>query len=187
MIAATNQDLEALVDSGAFRNDLFHRLNVIAIPTPALRQRRGDIPLLVEHFLDQAASELGMESKHCSAEVLEVMQAYDWPGNVRELENVIRRLTVLAPSKTIQLGDLPQEMLRADTASEDWKTVLGDAAADRLQRGESGLMQTMGPQFESVLIRAALTQSRGHKQKAAELLGWGRNTLTRKLRLLSLD
>ena len=187
VIAATNQDLEALVDSGEFRNDLFHRLNVIAIQTPALRQRRGDIPLLIDHFLEQAAAEQGVETKKCSVEVLKVMQAYDWPGNVRELENVVRRFTVLAPSNTIHLGDLPQEMLRQSPASEDWKSLLGEAASDRLQGGDSGLMQSLGPQFESVLIQVALAQCRGHKQKAAELLGWGRNTLTRKLRMLNLD
>ncbi len=187
VIAATNQNLESLVASGAFRNDLFHRLNVIAIHTPTLRERRSDIPMLVNHFLQQTAAELGGELKQCSAEVFEIMQAYDWPGNVRELENVVRRLTVLAPSKTIQPADLPAEMLQADSRSEDWESALADTASDRLRSGESRLMQSMGARFETALIRAALAHSRGHKQKAAELLGWGRNTLTRKLRQLHLD
>ncbi len=187
VIAATNQDLEALVTTGAFRNDLFHRLNVIAIHTPPLRECRSDIPMLVTHFLRQAALELRLDVKQCSPEVLAVMQAYQWPGNVRELENMVRRLTVLAPSKVIQVADLPGEMLARETRDEGWVSALADTALDRLRGGEKRLAQSMGAQFETALIRAALTHSRGHKQKAAELLGWGRNTLTRKLRLRRLE
>ncbi len=187
VIAATNQDLEALVSTGAFRNDLFHRLNVIAIHTPPLRECRSDIPMLVTHFLRQAALELRLDVKQCSPEVLAVMQAYQWPGNVRELENMVRRLTVLAPSKVIQVADLPGEMLARETRDEGWVSALADTALDRLRGGEKRLAQSMGAQFETALIRAALTHSRGHKQKAAELLGWGRNTLTRKLRLRRLE
>ena len=187
VIAATNQDLEALVSTGAFRNDLFHRLNVIAIHTPPLRECRSDIPMLVTHFLRQAALELRLDVKQCSPEVLAVMQDYQWPGNVRELENMVRRLTVLAPSKIIQVADLPGEMLARETRDEGWVSALADTALDRLRGGEKRLAQSMGAQFETALIRAALTHSRGHKQKAAELLGWGRNTLTRKLRLRRLE
>ena len=187
VIAATNQDLEALVSTGAFRNDLFHRLNVIAIHTPPLRECRSDIPMLVTHFLRQAALELRLDVKQCSPEVLAVMQGYQWPGNVRELENMVRRLTVLAPSKVIQVADLPGEMLARETRDEGWVSALADTALDRLRGGEKRLAQSMGAQFETALIRAALTHSRGHKQKAAELLGWGRNTLTRKLRLRRLE
>ena len=187
VIAATNQDLEALVSTGAFRNDLFHRLNVIAIHTPPLRECRSDIPMLVTHFLRQTALELRLDVKQCSPEVLAVMQAYQWPGNVRELENMMRRLTVLAPSKVIQVADLPGEMLARETRDEGWVSALADTALDRLRGGEKRLAQSMGAQFETALIRAALTHSRGHKQKAAELLGWGRNTLTRKLRLRRLE
>ena len=187
VIAATNQDLEALVSTGAFRNDLFHRLNVIAIHTPPLRECRSDIPMLVTHFLRQAALELKLDVKQCSPEVLAVMQAYQWPGNVRELENMVRRLTVLAPSKVIQVADLPGEMQARETRDEGWVSALADTALDRLRGGEKRLAQSMGAQFETALIRAALTHSRGHKQKAAELLGWGRNTLTRKLRLRRLE
>ncbi|MXX16283.1 MAG: nitrogen regulation protein NR(I) [Gammaproteobacteria bacterium] len=187
VIAATNQDLEALVSTGAFRNDLFHRLNVIAIHTPPLRECRSDIPMLVTHFLRQTALELRLDVKQCSPEVLAVMQAYQWPGNVRELENMVRRLTVLAPSKVIQVADLPGEMLARETRDEGWVSALADTALDRLRGGEKRLAQSMGAQFETALIRAALTHSRGHKQKAAELLGWGRNTLTRKLRLRRLE
>ena len=187
VIAATNQDLEALVSTGAFRNDLFHRLNVIAIHTPPLRECRSDIPMLVTHFLRQVALELRLDVKQCSPEVLAVMQAYQWPGNVRELENMVRRLTVLAPSRVIQVADLPGEMLARETRDEGWVSALADTALDRLRGGEKRLAQSMGAQFETALIRAALTHSRGHKQKAAELLGWGRNTLTRKLRLRRLE
>ncbi len=187
VIAATNQDLETLVSTGAFRNDLFHRLNVIAIHTPPLRECRSDIPMLVTHFLRQAALELRLDVKQCSPEVLAVMQDYQWPGNVRELENMVRRLTVLAPSKVIQVADLPGEMLARETRDEGWVSALADTALDRLRGGEKRLAQSMGAQFETALIRAALTHSRGHKQKAAELLGWGRNTLTRKLRLRRLE
>lgn len=187
VIAATNQDLEALVSTGAFRNDLFHRLNVFAIHTPALRERRGDIPVLVTHFLRQTALELGLKAKQCSPEVLAILQSCDWPGNVRELENVIRRLTVLAPGRVIQIADLPAEMPVGEPGDDGWASALADTAMDRLRSGEKGLAQSMGTQFETVLIRTALAHSRGHKQKAAELLGWGRNTLTRKLRLLRPD
>ena len=187
VIAATNQDLEALVSTGAFRNDLFHRLNVIAIHTPPLRERRSDIPMLVTHFLRQVALELRLNAKQCSPEVLAIMQTYQWPGNVRELENMVRRLTVLAPSKVIQAADLPGEMLAREAGDEGWVSALSDTALDRLRGGEKRLAQSMGAQFETTLIRAALAHSRGHKQKAAELLGWGRNTLTRKLRLLRLE
>lgn len=187
VIAATNQDLESLVAEGSFRNDLFHRLNVIAIHTPALRERRGDIPMLVSHFLQQAAGQLGADQKQCSAEVLEVMQSYQWPGNVRELENLIRRLTVLAPSKTIQVADLPTEMTSGGFQDDGWEAMLSRAAADRLRGGETRLMQTLGARFEEILIRSALAHTRGHKQKAAELLGWGRNTLTRKLKNLHME
>ncbi len=187
VIAATNQDLEALVSTGAFRNDLFHRLNVIAIHTPPLRERRSDIPMLVTHFLRQAALELRLNVKQCAPEVLAIMQTYQWPGNVRELENVVRRLTVLAPSKVIQAADLPGEMLVREPGDEGWVSALADTALDRLRGGQQRLAQSMGAQFETALIRAALTHSRGHKRKAAELLGWGRNTLTRKLRRLGIE
>jgi len=155
--------------------------------TPPLRECRSDIPMLVTHFLRQTALELRLDVKQCSPEVLAVMQAYQWPGNVRELENMVRRLTVLAPSKVIQVADLPGEMLARETRDEGWVSALADTALDRLRGGEKRLAQSMGAQFETALIRAALTHSRGHKQKAAELLGWGRNTLTRKLRLRRLE
>ncbi|MBX2869227.1 MAG: nitrogen regulation protein NR(I) [Acidiferrobacterales bacterium] len=187
VIAATNQNLEALVDSGLFRADLFHRLNVISIQTPALRERSGDIPLLVNHFMALSALEPGAEKKHCAPEVLRALQNYEWPGNVRELENLVKRLTVLAPSLMIQLDDLPSEVMGGKSQSEGWEESLGRVATEQLEAGEAGLMQSLGAKFESTLIKAAMAKTGGHKQKAAILLGWGRNTLTRKLQQLNLQ
>ncbi len=186
VIAATNQNLEALVESGQFRADLFHRLNVIAIQTPSLRDRRGDIPLLVNHFMSMSATEPGAEKKHCAPEVLQTLQNYDWPGNVRELENLVKRLTVLAPSVIIQLEDLPREVVGGKSQDAGWEDALARVAAERLEAGETGLTQSLGAKFETTLIQVAMNQTRGHKQKAAILLGWGRNTLTRKLQQLNL-
>ncbi|MGB5708777.1 MAG: nitrogen regulation protein NR(I) [Arenicellales bacterium] len=187
VIAATNQDLESLVDAGEFRNDLFHRLNVISINTPPLRQRPGDIPLLINHFMRQSATDNGGERKHCAPEALRALQNYRWPGNVRELENLMKRLSVLAPSNTIQVEDLPREILEQQTESDGWQVLLSSLAAQKLDSGEKKLMQSLGAQFESALIQVAMAHTRGHKQKAAELLGWGRNTLTRKLKQLDLE
>ncbi len=187
VIAATNQDLESLVDAGEFRNDLFHRLNVISINTPPLRQRPGDIPLLINHFMRQSATDNGGERKHCAPEALGALQNYRWPGNVRELENLMKRLSVLAPSNTIQVEDLPREILEQQTESDGWQVLLSSLAAQKLDSGEKKLMQSLGAQFESALIQVAMAHTRGHKQKAAELLGWGRNTLTRKLKQLDLE
>lgn len=187
VIAATNQNLEALVSAGGFRNDLFHRLNVITINTPSLRQRKGDIALLINHFLARAASELGIEQKHCSAEVLQTMQHYSWPGNIRELENLVRRLTVLAPSTTIQLSDLPDGVTQNAGESNGWEEALEEYILEVLQQGDATLSNSVGNRFESILVKSALAHTGGHKQKAARLIGWGRNTLTRKLKQLSLD
>ncbi len=187
IIAATNQDLESLVSTGGFRNDLFHRLNTIAVHTPALRDRYRDIPLLVDYFLRQAAAELKLEVKSCAAEVLAVMMQYSWPGNVRELENVIRRLTVLAPGQVIQLEDLPAGMRSGRAEQEDWAVALSRVIRHRLHGGEMQVAKRLQAEFEAILIDAALAHSRGHRQKAAALLGWGRNTLARKVQELQLD
>ena len=187
VIAATNQNLEALVDEGRFRNDLFHRLNVISLQTPALRERREDIPHLVEHFLTRAAAEQGTESKQVAPGVLEALKRFDWPGNVRELENLVRRLTVLSPSRTIQLEDLPIEISGARSLDNGWEQQLANVAAEKLELGERRLMQSLGNRFEARLISVALHHTGGHKQRAAELLGWGRNTLTRKLKSLDVE
>lgn len=182
VIAATNQDLESMVESGIFRNDLFHRLNVISITTPPLRERLSDIPGLVKHFMSLSAAEAGTEAKQCSAEVMVALQNYRWPGNVRELENLVKRLTALAPSIVIQIEDLPREFIEAPTETEDWQKLLARLAAQKLELGEKKLIHSLGSQFESTLIEVAMAHTQGHKQKAAELLGLGRNTLARKLK-----
>ncbi len=182
VIAATNQNLESLVASGAFRNDLFHRLNVISVNTPSLRERKVDIPVLVNHFLSRAAIEIGAEPKQCAPEAVTALQQYYWPGNVRELENLVRRLSVLAPSNIIQLADLPAEITNQEKTDNSWETSLGLTVKEKLQCGEKRLLQSLNAKFESVLIQAAMEHTRGHKQNAAELLGLGRNTLARKLK-----
>ncbi len=185
IIAATNQDLQSLVASGQFRNDLFHRLNVISIDTPSLRERSGDIPLLAEHFLGKAAT-AGVDKKNFTPSAITALRQYTWPGNVRELENLVTRLSVLSPSNSITLTDLPESIKtwKQNEATREWEVSLGQAVNERIQSGERGLMQKMGSKFERVLIRAAMEHTLGHKQNAAALLGWGRNTLTRKLKHL---
>ncbi len=187
VIAATNQNLEGLVEDGRFRGDLFHRLNVISLQTPPLRDRRGDIPLLINHFLSNLSREPGAEKKHCSPEVLQILQSYSWPGNVRELENLVKRVSVLSPSTMVQVEDLPKELFGEQINVSGWQDALMLTATEQLQSGQQGLMQTLGATFETTLINAAMAETKGHKQKAAILLGWGRNTLTRKLKQLGIS
>lgn len=188
VIAATHQDLQALVDAGRLREDLYHRLNVIRIHTPALRERREDIPMLARHFLAQAAAELESPPKRLTAETEERLAQLDWPGNVRQLQNTCRWLMVMASGNEVHPGDLPDELVDerdADPAA-DWESALARWAEARLRSGESGVLDQAQPQFESVLVKAALRRTGGHRQEAARLLGWGRNTLTRKLKSLGL-
>ena len=189
VIAATHVDLEARVRSGQFREDLFHRLNVIRIELPPLRARREDVPDLMAHYLRVAAQELGVDAKQLSPAVLERLASWDWPGNVRELVNLCRRLTVLAPGAEIHADDLPAEIVQAqgggDGAEADWPRAL-EAWAEQRAASDAPWLDTAGPEFERTLIRVALRKSQGHKQDAAKLLGLGRNTLTRKLRELGL-
>ena len=187
VIAATNQNLESMVAGGSFRSDLFYRLNVISVYTPPLRERRGDIPLLINHFMNQVTADPGSQRKQCTPEVIQALQNYDWPGNVRELENLIRRLAVLAPSNTVQLDDLSPEILGRKEVHDSWEKALEASAMSRLRAGETELTQALGARFEKVLINAALGVTGGHKQKASRLLGWGRNTLTRKIHQLGID
>jgi two-component system nitrogen regulation response regulator GlnG len=191
VIAATNQDLNVAVREGRFREDLFHRLNVIHIVTPPLRERPEDIPLLVEHYLREAARELGVEPKAVAPDVLELLRSFDWPGNVRQLVNACRRLTVTAPGPEIQVADIPEEFGgKGETlgGSPEWSSGLARWAEQQLDRGaRQPLLASALPEFERALIRTALTRARGHRQEAARLLGWGRNTLTRKIRELHLD
>ena len=191
IIAATNQDLEARVADGRFREDLYHRLNVISIRLPPLGQRREDIPVLARRFLELAARELKVDMKRLAPEALAALCAYDWPGNVRQLENACRRLTVMAPGQTIGINDLPEEFRTAPHRTEDggapeWEAALARVAEQRLAMGMSNLLDDLGPAFERVLLRTALEHTAGHKQEAARRLGWGRNTLTRKLKELGL-
>jgi len=189
VIAATHQDLEARVKQGLFREDLFHRLNVIRLRLPALRERREDIPLLAKYFLQKSARDLGVEPKRLSDATLKYIAVQDLPGNVRQLENLCHWLTVMAPAVTIEIKDLPPEM-RAETASagtEDWVAALGREAEMRLHRGETGIMEELTHQFEKALILKALAQTGGRRIEAAQLLGLGRNTLTRKIQELKIE
>jgi len=192
VIAATNQDLEGRVRDQRFREDLYHRLNVIAIRLPALRERREDVPALAKTFLTRAAGELEVESKQLDEAALAMLVACDWPGNVRQLENLCRRLTVMAPGRIITTTDLPTEVRGqgaavAGTVANDWQQLLVQAVTTRLERGQHDILAEVGPQFERTLLRTALSFTGGRKQEAARWLGWGRNTLTRKLKELGID
>ncbi|MGD9598814.1 MAG: nitrogen regulation protein NR(I) [Steroidobacteraceae bacterium] len=189
VIAATHQDLDARVRSGQFREDLYHRLNVIRIELPPLRARREDVPTLLAHYLQVAAQELGVDPKTLSAAAMARLADWDWPGNVRELVNLCRRLTVLAPGAEIHGDDLPVEMRGAPAAARDdhWIAALTAWAARQPASGGEAWLDAALPAFERALIEVALQKTGGHRQQAAKLLGWGRNTLTRKLRDLGLD
>ncbi len=191
VIAATNQDLARAVKEHRFREDLFHRLNVIRINTPPLRQRRQDIPRLLEHYLADAASELGAAAKTINPEAMEILQSYDWPGNVRQLVNATRRLTVTAPGGVISALDIPDDLggkLSGKGTSKEWTQSLAHWAEQQLSDKEDRpLLDSALPEFERTLIRIALNQAKGHRQDAARLLGWGRNTLSRKIKSLGLE
>jgi len=190
IVAATHQDLEARVRDGRFREDLFHRLNVIRIHLPALRERREDIPLLIAHFLETSARELQVEPKRLDRGALDLLAALPWPGNVRQLENTCRWLTVMAPGQTVRVADLPAELRAPQSpgaAAQQWQASLRQDVDRRLGAGESALIDHLGAEFERVLIEAALANTSGHKQDAARRLGWGRNTLTRKLKELGIE
>ena len=219
VVAATHQALETLVKEGRFREDLYHRLNVIRVRVPPLRERREDIPLLMRHFLARAAVEMKTEPKHLQAEVLARLQDFDWPGNVRQMENTCRWLTVMAPGQDIHLQDLPPElasvvstaapaaapgaMLAAPaaepariaapaavaatvTSADSWDQLLSKWAAHELAVGTDDLLGIATPVFERVMIDVALKACDGQRQEAARRLGWGRNTLTRKIKELGM-
>ena len=183
VVAATHQNLEEQVKQRTFREDLFHRLNVIRIQIPALRERDEDIILLLNHFLTQASHELNIEQKSLSPEVTNYLLTLKWPGNVRQLENASRWLTVMATGLEITLDDLPQD-LKATTDNKDqsWQMLLQQHIAQRLKRGDSRILDEIIPLVESIALKEALEKTSGRKKDAAELLGWGRNTLTRKLK-----
>lgn len=190
IIAATHQNLELLVKNNRFREDLFHRLNVIRIHIPKLAERRADIPKLAQHFLQRAAEELEVEAKILTPAAEEFLTQLDWPGNVRQLENSCRWMTVMASGREIMLPDLPPELSQvSDVASTapDWQQQLRSWADRQLELGSERLLDTAVPDFERIMIAAALQHTRGRRRDAANLLGWGRNTLTRKIKELDLD
>lgn len=192
IIAATHQDLEGLVGQGKFREDLYHRLNVIKIHIPALRERREDIPLLMNYFLGKAAKDLGEEVKVLLPDSEKLLLNFDWPGNVRQIENMATWLTVMAPGNKVHVGDLPPEIIDTKTeqssgGGDDWRRALKKWADEKLALGNDGLVNTALPDFESILIHAALEHTKGKKQEAAKVLGLGRNTLTRKLKELDIE
>ena len=189
VIAATHQDLAQAVTTGRFREDLFHRLNVMRVEVPALRQRREDIPELARFYLSQAASELTVAAKSLSSGALQLLSKYDWPGNVRELVNVCRRLTVTAAGREITRQDIPPELggAAATDPSTGWTVDLARWAEAQLAGGGPPLLDEALPAFERTLIQAALRRARGKRLEAAKLLGWGRNTLTRKIKELGLN
>lgn len=196
IIAATHQNLEQLAHEGKFREDLFHRLNVIRVHLPSLRDRREDIGKLARHFLLQAATELNVEAKSLSKEAEQVLTQLDWPGNVRQLENTCRWLTVMASGKHIVVADLPPELLQqpklpaalaATAQATDWQSLLASWVSQRLAAGEDNILAEATPTFEKIVLEQALRFTHGHKQEAARKLGWGRNTLTRKLKELGVE
>ena len=189
IIAATHQDLENRVKQGLFREDLFHRLNVIRLRLPAMRERREDIPLLARHFMQKSARELNVETKKLSDPALKYLASLDFPGNVRQLENLCHWLTVMAPGMNIDVKDLPVELREEarSVAPENWVTALEREAEMQLKRGDSAILDELTRQFERTLITKALAHTGGRRIEASVLLGMGRNTLTRKIQDLGLD
>jgi len=187
IIAATHQDLEKLVEQHLFREDLFHRLNVIRIHIPRLQDRREDIPQLARHFLRAAAKELNVEPKVLRAETEQYLTTLNWPGNVRQLENFCRWITVMASSQDVHLDDLPPEFADQEIQSREtgsWTQALEAWADQELALGNTAILEQAVPLFERTLIEVALKHTAGRRRDAAALLGWGRNTLTRKIKEL---
>lgn len=194
IIAATHQNLELRVQEGKFREDLFHRLNVIRVHLPPLRERREDIPRLARHFLQIAAKELGVEAKNLHPETETALTRLPWPGNVRQLENTCRWLTVMAAGQEVLIQDLPGELFEtaapespSHSLPDSWATLLAQWADRALRSGHQNLLSEAQPEMERTLLTTALRHTQGHKQEAARLLGWGRNTLTRKLKELGME
>jgi two-component system nitrogen regulation response regulator GlnG len=190
IIAATHQDLEERVKQGLFREDLFHRLNVIRLRLPPLRERREDVPLLAKHFLQNSAQELSVEAKQLSPAALRYLSTLSWSGNVRQLENVCHWLTVMAPGQNIDIADLPPE-LREDQgkplSASSWQDSLGQEVTNLLNRGDHNILDNLTHQFERILITRGLEFTGGRRIEAANLLGMGRNTLTRKIQDLGIE
>ena len=192
IIAATHQNLENLVAENRFREDLFHRLNVIRVHLPRLADRREDIPQLMEHFFHRAAKELEMEPKILSQPAEDFFFNLPWPGNVRQLENICRWLTVMAAGREVLLSDLPPELQSEDGEKEvrvqgDWQQMLRRWSERELKIGRRDILAQAIPEFERTMIETAMAHTGGRKKDAAQLLGWGRNTLTRKLQEYDLE
>ena len=184
IIAATHQNLEDLVRKHRFREDLFHRLNVIRIHVPKLSERREDIPRLARHFLSRAATELDVPAKVLRTETEQHLQDLSWPGNVRQLENFCRWITVMASGREVHISDLPpefSEQRELPGAARNWTQALKSWADEQIKQGNTGILDEATPEFERAMIDIALKHTAGRKQDAALLLGWGRNTLTRKI------
>ncbi len=190
IIAATHQNLEDRVKQHQFREDLFHRLNVIRIHIPRLRDRREDIPRLAQHFLAKAAEELEAETKVLRPETEQYITGLNWPGNVRQLENFCRWITVMASSREVRVDDLPPELFETQaqaSTSQSWTELLEQWASQELSLGHKGILDQATPAFERTMIEVALKHTLGRRRDAAVLLGWGRNTLTRKIKELGIE
>lgn len=190
IIAATHQNLEKLVTQHLFREDLFHRLNVIRIHIPRLRDRREDIPRLARHFLAKASEELDVECKVLRPETEKYITGLNWPGNVRQLENFCRWITVMASSREVRIDDLPPELMEHQaqvSSARSWTQLLEEWADQELNLGHKGILEQATPDFERTMIQVALKHTLGRRRDAALLLGWGRNTLTRKIKELGID
>ncbi len=187
IIAATNQNLNEKVKIGAFREDLFHRLNVIRIPMPALRERKEDIPLLAAYFFDKFSKETKSETKILTDEVKDLFENLIWPGNVLQLQNLCHSLTVLSSAQEITISDLPNDLLIQKKGPElTWNDLLEIWATERLSNGDDHILNSTIPVFEKTMIKVAMKATKGKKSEAANLLGWGRNTLARKMNELDL-
>lgn len=193
IVAATHQNMEQLVRQGKFREDLLYRLNIIRIKVPALRERSEDVPLLLRFYLEKEARGLGLEEKVLSKDVTKFLSALPWPGNVRQLRSLCTWLTIMAPDKTVYMEDLPLELqhptqdIEENVSGDNWEKPLRQWSEEFLKTGREGLHTSAEQIFEKVLIEVAMKASGNHRQKAAVLLGWGRNTLTRKTQALGLD
>jgi two-component system nitrogen regulation response regulator GlnG len=188
VIAATHQNLEQRVREGTFREDLYHRLNVIRLRLPNLSERAEDIPLLTKHFLARSAQQLGVETKRIADDALAHIARLEFPGNVRQLENLCHWLTVMAPGQVVDLSNLPPEFRApAVGAASDWLAALEQEAERRLARGDTGILDSLSRQFERALIQKALARTGGRRIDAANLLGMGRNTITRKIQELGIE
>lgn len=190
IIAATHQDLENLVKAGTFREDLFHRLNVIRVHLPSLSERREDVPRLLHHFLNRAADELGVEAKVLKNDTEDYLCTLPWPGNVRQLENTCRWITVMASGREVHINDLPPELLNQEekaTTSNNWEQALRNWSDQQLAQGKKSILDEAVPVFERIMIETALKHTAGRRRDASILLGWGRNTLTRKIKELGME